>query len=175
MSEIGLKRGLVKLARHNASWEKLFEKEKNNLKKILGKFAVKIEHIGSTAIPHISAKPVIDISVGVGSMKNTKLYIKILEKSGYFYRPKFGHINYHLVFAKGDEIKRTHYIHLVKYNGVIWKRDLAFRDYLRNHPYRRKQYEQLKKNLANKYPNDRREYTLNKTRFILKTIEIAKK
>ena len=173
MPKIGLKRGSVKLVRHNTSWKKLFEKEKNNLKKILGKSTVDIKHIGSTAIPRISAKPVIDVLVGLGSMKNSRRFIKILEKQGYFYRPKFGHIKQHLTFAKGSEIKRTHYIHLVKYNGVIWKRDLLFRDYLRAHSHRAKQYDQLKKKLAKKFTDDRRKYTLNKKNFILKNNEMA--
>jgi GrpB-like predicted nucleotidyltransferase (UPF0157 family) len=174
-NNIGLKRGVVKLVPHNNSWKKLFEKERKNLKNILGKDAVEIEHIGSTAIPRISAKPVIDVLVGLSSMKNTNKYVKILEKFGYFYRPKFGHKRQHLTFAKGNESSRTHYIHLVKHRGVIWKRDLGFRNYLQTHPSRAKQYDELKKKLEKKFPNDRRNYTKSKSEFILETNSMATK
>ncbi len=169
-SKIGLKRGIVSLSSHNKNWSSIFESEKNKILKVLGNKVIDIQHIGSTSISRILAKPVIDMAVGMKSLKNGKQIIKKMGDAGYFYRPKYGRTDQHILFAKGNEDKRTHYIHIMKYNGVIWKRDLKFRDYLRNNPKKAKEYENLKKKLAKKYPNNRPLYTEAKTNFILKII-----
>lgn len=170
---IGLKRGTVKLLPHNPKWEELFEKEKNILSKALDGLIIDIQHIGSTSIPGIPAKPIIDISIGIKSMKNSKDFIKIFEDLGYEYRPDFGGPNTQLLFVKGPEEKRTHYIHLMRYSGSIWKNDLAFRHYLRKNKKRAKEYAYLKKELASKFADDRTHYTASKAKFIHETIRIA--
>lgn len=171
---IGLKRGTVKLLPHNPKWSEAFEKERKLLTKALDGMVVDIQHIGSTSIPGIPAKPIIDISVAIRSMKNSRDFIKIFEDLGYEYRPDFGGPNIQLLFVKGPEEKRTHYIHLMKYNGSIWRNDLAFRDFLRKNGKRAKQYASLKKELASKFANDRTTYTASKADFIHETIKIAK-
>ena len=171
---LGLKRRTVKLSAHDKKWVSAFEREKINLGKIFQKEAVAIEHIGSTSIPDLLAKPLIDIAVGLGTMKEARKYIKILEQAGYFYRPNWGRPDQHLLFAKGNEKRRTHYIHVVKYKGKIWNRDIVFRDYLRKFPKRARGYEKLKTVLAKRYPDDRPTYTKLKTEFILETVLLAK-
>jgi len=171
---IGLKRGTVKLLPHNPKWTEAFEKEKEVLSKALNGLVVDIQHIGSTSIPGIPAKPIIDISIGIKTMKNSKDFIKIFEDIGYEYRPDFGGPTIQLLFVKGPEEKRTHYIHLMKYNGSIWINDLAFRDYLRKNKDRAEQYANLKKKLAANFANDRTKYTASKANFILETVRIAK-
>jgi GrpB-like predicted nucleotidyltransferase (UPF0157 family) len=163
---IGLKRRTVALKAHSRLWAKLFQQEKRRLTKVLCKTALDIQHIGSTAVPGLVAKPVIDIAVGLSSLKNGRELVKIMAKGGYVYRPNWGRFDRHILFAKGDEKSRTHYIHLVKYNGAIWKHELQFRDYLRSHPNCAKQYGEVKTKLANKYPNDRPFYTAQKGKFI---------
>src|SRR5258708_935131 len=121
---IGLKRGIVRLLPHNPTWILIFEKEKQFLLSKLGDLIIDIQHIGSTAIPGIPAKPIIDISIGIKSMKNSKSFIKLFKKLGYEYRPDFGGPNIQLLFVKGPETLRTHYLHLMKYAGAIWKNDL---------------------------------------------------
>lgn len=171
---IGLKRGTVKLLPHNPKWADLFETEKKILLKALDGLVVDIQHIGSTSIPGIPAKPIIDISIGIKSMRNSKSFIKIFEDLGYEYRPEFGGPNIQLLFVKGPEEKRTHYIHLMKYNGSIWKNDLAFRDFLRGNKARAKEYAKLKEELAKKFVDDRTSYTSSKGNFIHETIKMAK-
>lgn len=170
---IGLKRGTVKLLPHNPKWSDLFEREKKILLNALDGLVVDIQHIGSTSIPGIPAKPIIDISIGIKSMKNSRDFIKIFEDLGYEYRPDFGGPNIQLLFVKGPEEKRTHYIHLMKYNGGIWKNDLIFRDFLRRNKARAEEYAELKKELAKKFANDRTNYTASKGNFVHETIKMA--
>lgn len=171
---VGLKRGKVKLLPHNPKWSGLFEKEQKILSQALAGLIIDIQHIGSTSIPGIPAKPIIDIDIGIKSMKNSKNFIKIFEDLGYEYRPNFGGLKTQLLFVKGPEAKRTHYIHLMKYNGSIWKKDLAFRDYLRKNKEKAGKYANLKKELASKFADDRANYTAHKASFIRKAIRIVK-
>ena len=170
---IGLKRGTVKLTPHNPKWLSIFEKEKQALFRILGDLVVDIQHIGSTSIPGIQAKPIIDISVGIKSMKDSRKFIPLLESIGYEYRPDFGGPTIQLLFVRGPEEKRTHYLHLMKHNGSIWKNDLTFRDFLRKDKKRAKQYSELKQDLAAKYADNRATYTASKADFIHQTIKLA--
>ncbi|HEY4483328.1 MAG TPA: GrpB family protein [Candidatus Paceibacterota bacterium] len=171
---IGLKRRTVSLVSHNKSWAKLFEAEKKRLQKILGKDAHAIEHIGSTSVPGLAAKPVIDISVGLADFKRGRAIIKKMTKAGYAHRPNWGRPDQHILFAKGNDKSRTHYLHFIKFRGVTWKKDLLFRDYLRSHPVVARQYGELKNKLAKLYPNDRGLYTTAKTSFITKVLEQAR-
>lgn len=123
---------------YNKNWLLLFEREKNRLLKEVGNFVVGIEHIGSTSIPDISAKPIIDISLGVKTITDTKKLVKPLKKLGYELRLESGSRNVQTLFVKGPESKRTYYLHVMKYNGAVWKDDILFRDYLRRHKSRAK-------------------------------------
>ncbi len=172
---IGLKRGIVRLTTYNSKWAQIFEKERKFLKRKLGNGIIDIQHIGSTSIPGMPAKPIIDISISIKSMKNSRDFIKLFEDLGYEYRPDFGGPNIQLLFVKGSESKRTHYIHLMKYQGSIWKNDLLFRDYLRKNKQKAQEYAVLKKDLAKKYSNDRVNYTTSKADFIQSVIKLAKK
>lgn len=163
---IGLKRGVVKIAPYCKEWAKLFEKEKKRLEKALGNKVVDIQHVGSTSIPDMSAKPVIDINVGIKMMKNSGKFIKLFKSLGYKYNPKFGSERAHMVFIKGNQVSRTHHLHLMRYNGDIWKKHLSFRKYLREHRGDAKKYEHLKKSLQKKFTNDIHNYIVNKAEFI---------
>ena len=177
---IGLKRGTVKLVPHNPKWSELFEQEKQLLKNTFGSTIIAIEHIGSTAIPGIPAKPIIDMNIGVGSLEIARGMKEKFEKLGYVHRPfVLGHTKEELkwqeLYVKGPEAKRTHHAHVTVYDNNYWKNDLLFRDYIRNNPVRAKQYAKLKKELAEKYADDRGTYTKNKEQFINDTLELARK
>ncbi|MDE2188735.1 MAG: GrpB family protein, partial [Patescibacteria group bacterium] len=159
---IGLKRGIVKLVPHNKKWSLLFEKEKTRLLKEIAGDAIMIEHIGSTSIPGIKAKPVIDIAYGVKSMKDHKKHTKVLIKAGYVLRPGLGRVDRHLVFAKGTNKTRTHYLHLMKFRGKEWNYHIFFRDYLRNHKQAARKYERIKEKSMNKFRNNRKLYQKEK-------------
>jgi len=170
----------VAIVPYDLAWPKMFEVEAAFLRGKLPKSLVKrIEHFGSTAVPGLSAKPIIDILVEVTSLEETKKQIvPILEAEGYeyFWRPV--HCNdgppYYAWFIKrNSEGKRTHHIHMVEADSERWI-DLYFRDYLRQFPSEAKKYAELKIKLSSKYPNDRVKYTDGKSSFILSATKKAK-
>lgn len=171
---IGLKRGTVQLVQYDPIWKEMIEKEKKLLKSVLSDSVIAIEHIGSTSIPGIVAKPIIDISIGMKSVGDVKHVIRPLESIMYEWRQEFDDPTKQLLFVKGSEEERTHYVHVMKYNGSTWKNDLLFRDYLKNNPKWVLRYEQLKRELATKYSNNRELYTKNKPNFILQVLAVAK-
>lgn len=176
---IGLKRGTVKLVRHNPKWARLFEKEKKLLKKTFGRTIAAIEHIGSTAISGISAKPILDMDIGVRSLKAARGMKEKFEKLGYTHRPFLPtrprtDRKREELYVKGPETKRTHYAHVIVYGGDCWRNDLLFRDYLCGNPSRACEYAELKKKLAKQHPNDRQMYTKKKMKFIAETLKMAR-
>ena len=165
---------------YNPDWPQMFEEEKKHLFECLPYEIIKrIEHFGSTAIPGLSAKPIIDILGEITSLEETKkVIVPILTAQGYeyFWRPTYGNDGppFYAWFIKRDALgNRTHHIHMVERNFEHWDR-LFFRDYLIEHPHLIKEYQQLKLHLAEKFPNDRVAYTSAKTEFILKITQLAK-
>jgi GrpB-like predicted nucleotidyltransferase (UPF0157 family) len=165
---------------YDPAWPKMYEDEKRHLLACLPNELIgRIEHFGSTAIPGMSAKPVVDILVEVTSLEETKRRIvPILEAQGYdyFWRPTWGDDvpPFYAWFIKRDsQGTRTHHIHMVESDFEIWDR-LLFRDYLIERPDIAEEYRLLKLELAHFYPNDRTSYTLGKTKFIAKVTQIAR-
>lgn len=163
---IGLKRGTVVLENHNINWNKNANQTITDLWSIFGNIANDIQHIGSTAINSIKAKPIIDIAVGVTDFDKVLELKDIAEKNGYIYRgsdqPE------QLLFVRGDFNKdtRTHHIHIIKHNSEQWYNYINFRDYLNEKCDKALEYEQLKLELAIKYPYDRIKYTNGKQELI---------
>ena len=171
----------VTISQYNPDWPQMFEQEKEHLLSCLPNELIKrIEHFGSTAVPNLSAKPIIDMLVEVTSLEETKQKIvPILEGQGYdyFWRPTFGDDTppFYAWFIKRDSKgNRTHHIHMVENDFEHWER-LLFRDYLIEHPDVAQEYQDLKLRLSNDYPNDRIAYTNGKTEFIVRITKIAKK
>ena len=159
---------------------KMFEDEAAFLRRKLPQNIIKrIEHFGSTAVPGLSAKPIIDILVEVSSLEETKVQIvPILESEGYeyFWRPAFGDDDppYYAWFIKrNSEGKRAHHIHMVEADSELWDR-IYFRDYLRQFPAEAKRYDELKRKLSEQHSNDRVKYTEEKSGFIMSVTKKAK-
>jgi len=169
----------VSIVPYDPAWPKTFEDEAAFLRRKLPRNLIRrIEHFGSTAVAGLSAKPIIDILVEVASLEETrKRIVPILEAEGYeyFWRPTIGdQPPYYAWFIKRDPTgKRTHHIHMVEVDSELWDR-LYFRDYLRQFPAEAKHYDELKRSLSKKYPNDRVRYTEEKSDFILSVTEKAK-
>jgi GrpB-like predicted nucleotidyltransferase (UPF0157 family) len=162
---------------YNPVWPILFESEAAFLRsKLSGSLVSRIEHFGSTAIPGLAAKPVVDILVQVVSLEETKkLIVPLLESEGYDYFWRTDSTPPYAWFIKRDsEGKRTHHIHMVEADSKLWDR-LYFRDYLMAFPDEAKRYEELKLFLAGEYPNDRIAYTEGKTEFVVSLTERAKR
>ena len=171
----------VALAPYNPAWAEMFQREKQRLLDCLPRELIRrIEHFGSTAIPGMAAKPIIDMLVEVTSLEETKLRIvPILEMQGYdyFWRPTWGDNvpPFYAWFIKRDsEGSRTNHIHMVEANFEHWER-LLFRDYLIEHPEIAREYQELKYRLLKQFSNDRVAYTQGKTEFIERIMREAKR
>lgn len=172
---LGLQRGTVKLTSEHAEWARLFELEKQLLLETLGDRIIAVEHIGSTAIPDVPAKPIIDINVAVPSLAdlNIEEFVAPLKKLGYYYKKDEKYEHRHL-FVKGPEEKRTHHLNLVGMNSSRgWLRPLLFRNYLRRNKSAREEYASLKLKLEKQFKEDRRSYTEGKKKFIDNIVELA--
>ncbi|NBJ93548.1 GrpB family protein [Parablautia muri] len=159
---IGLKRGSVALLSHQEEWNKNAENVILELKQLFGNAAVDIQHVGSTAIASIYAKPIIDIVIGLRDLDDISRYMKLLKEHGFVFRGE--DVAGQMLFVMGDFEKetRTHHIHAVKWNGTEWNNYINFRDYLNCHPDKATLYDTCKKKLALQFPDDRRNYTEGK-------------
>ncbi|WDE05667.1 GrpB family protein [Thalassomonas viridans] len=150
---------------YNPEWPAMFAAEKAFLAKLLPQFVTGgIEHVGSTSVPGLAAKPVIDIMLGVKSLADSRDAIAILSANGYCYYPYKSEVMHW--FCKPMPEIRTHHLHLVPFNSPLWLERLAFRDHLRKHPEDAAEYSELKKKLAREYKHDRELYTQKKWPFI---------
>ena len=173
MSKIGLKRGTVKLVPHDPEWDKIFRAEKVKLLEVLGEMAVDIQHVGSTAIPTIPAKPIIDIAVLVKSLDETKMCTEKIEAVGY--QKKQENRPERLFFTKGPEENRIVYLHVGDESTDYIKDMILFRDYLIQNPAEAQRYSNLKKELAEKFADNREPYTAAKGKLIQEVLRKAKK
>jgi GrpB-like predicted nucleotidyltransferase (UPF0157 family) len=160
----------VVIVSYDPRWPAVYEQEKARVLEALGRDVIDIEHIGSTAVPGLSAKPVIDILAGVAKLTPAPEYSRRLEPLGY------QHVSHaddaiRIFFRKG--MPRTHHLHIVEYNSWEYWRHILFRDYLRDHPGTAWEYERLKLNLAGRYAAERATYTECKSSFIRSVIGVA--
>ncbi len=166
---IGLNKGEVRLSASLKEWKELYKQEEVLLKSLIGDHIVDVEHIGSTAIDGIHAKPMIDILVGVQSFEDVAKFEKErLKEHGYYHLARV-QIEGKVVFARFSNLEtltKTHVLHIVEYNGEWWQQHTFFRDFLRDHPSVAKEYEDLKLMLAKKYPTDEVAYTNEKKQFV---------
>ncbi|HET7529021.1 MAG TPA: GrpB family protein [Candidatus Saccharimonadales bacterium] len=168
---VGVHRGKVRLEPYDPAWAKAFQDEKAELESYLDrKNIIKIYHVGSTSIPGIMAKPLIDILMVVKSTKQAKDWAPRLETHGYHLRED---VPDHLMLAKGPEYNRTVHLHIGEWNEEYVNTTVLFRDYLITHPKAAADYEQLKKGLAGRYADDRKSYSASKKDFIYKVIQAA--
>lgn len=172
------KKDQVKLVPYSSEWPLLAQTEIDKIKSVFPQNAIiDIQHVGSTAIPGLSAKPILDIQIAVASLENMKLMaVPILQKLGYEYwsanpDPK------RMFFVKGMPPygeKRTHHVHIFEQNSDHWRNKLLFRDYLRSNPDVAEEYERLKIKLAQEHLYDREKYTDEKLNFVNHVLQLAK-
>lgn len=135
-----------------------------------------VEHIGSTAVPGLDAKPVVDLMAGVRDVRDADHCIRPLEGIGYSYWAEDPDPHHRLFvrFADAERTSRTHNLHVVETGGEYWKDRLLYRDYLRSHPGTAREYARLKYELAERFRDDREAYTRAKTAFVSAVVERAK-
>ncbi|MFF5077129.1 GrpB family protein [Actinoplanes sp. NPDC000266] len=155
----------VRLEDYDPAWVGLFEKEVAALVEVLGEHVVGgLHHVGSTAVPGLKAKPVIDIMVGVRDLESSRGCIEMVAGLDYLYAPYRTDVMHW--FCKPDPRRRTHHLHLVPVGSERFRDVLAFRDYLRSGPEVARRYEELKVELAARFADDRDAYTEGKSALV---------
>ncbi len=147
------------------NWPKQFIDEAEKINKLLGKLTLKIEHIGSTAIPGMDAKPILDILILVKDNSAFDIVQPIMENAGYLYAGQYVTDNSRL-YRKLDKNTLLANIHVFPINHPHVNEMLSLRDYLRSHPEEAKQYSEIKKELYDKYPTNYVDYRKNKDIYI---------
>lgn len=153
----------IEIMDYDPHWPRLYEEERARVAAALGALAKSIEHIGSTSVPGLSAKPIIDLLVTVDRLGSADPYIEPLASLGYTFFLVMGNTERH-AFGKGNP--HTHHVHIVQHGGEEHMRPLIFRDYLRSHPEEARHYEAMKRALAVRFRHDRRAYSQGKTEFV---------
>jgi GrpB-like predicted nucleotidyltransferase (UPF0157 family) len=165
-NSLGLESNAVRVVGYDMRWPALFHSEANRIRAAVaatGLPQLALEHIGSTAVPGLAAKPILDIGAGYKPGVSALTYVGALESLGYVYRGNAG-LPGRDYFRRGDP--RTHHIHLVAHDGIHWRRYLVFRDTLRADAAACQAYAALKHELAAQYAQDRESYLLGKAEFI---------
>jgi GrpB-like predicted nucleotidyltransferase (UPF0157 family) len=160
--------GAIVVADHDPAWPAMFEQERARLAAALGPLAIVIEHVGSTAVPGLAAKPIIDLLVGVRSLDDAApRCVEQLAAIGYTFMPEYRSLlPDQLFFRKGVPGPWTHHVHVMRPSGPGWERRLVFRDYLRANPDAAKAYSDLKRELAARFKDDIAAYRGGKDAFV---------
>jgi GrpB-like predicted nucleotidyltransferase (UPF0157 family) len=173
-SALGIMEGKVRLVPHNPLWLMCFDDESRRLHAALGAYVKEIRHIGSTAIPDIYAKPILDIMVGLVNIADVRYCEAPLAALNYVYEGEQAISGWHFFRKKTGDLT-THHLHLVDWNGSYWLDHVLFQEYLVRHPEVAEAYERLKLELEEKHADDREAYTRDKTDFISKVTEMARR
>jgi GrpB-like predicted nucleotidyltransferase (UPF0157 family) len=167
---IGLAGGLVEVRPYTNDWPRLFEEERRRLYDAIGDYVLDIQHIGSTSVPGLDAKPIIDIGIAVANFEEAAICIGPLERLGYIYHGENGIPRRHF-FTQGEP--RTHNLHMNELDSHDWMVTMRFRDYLRGHPEAARAYAELKRELAIRHQHDREAYQDGKNQLIQELLRLA--
>ena len=165
-------RRMVQVVEYDPTWPERFAREQSSLARALPE-ALAIEHIGSTSVPGLSAKPTIDILVVVTSVEALAAAEPALATLGYELRDSFADDEQHSFFRKVVGGRRTHHLHILTSESPRPREYLLFRDYLRSHTSVAEEYSQLKLDLATTYATDRYRYVVEKSRYVSELLERA--
>ena len=161
---------MIQIVPYTAAWADAFDSEASALRQALGARAIRIDHVGSTAVPGLAAKPVIDIQVSVLSLEPPEEFQTALAPLGYKFVSLGEEDHFYPWFAKPGEWPSTHHVHLCVAGTELEAKHLAFRDHLRQSPEKALAYEALKRRLASEYEGTTLRsvvnYSLAKSEFI---------
>jgi GrpB-like predicted nucleotidyltransferase (UPF0157 family) len=166
---------MIEIVPYDCGWPARFEAEAACILEAMDGLALRIDHVGSTSVPRLAAKPVIDIQVSVASLETLRAYAETLAQLGYCHIP-FGAVDLvYPFFQKPAALPSTHHVHLCVFGSEHERRHLAFRDYLRSHPAVASEYVALKRSLAATHDGatleSRERYSLSKTQFVNSVLE----
>lgn len=155
----------VRIVDHDPAWPALAGAELRRIAEALGEVAVRLEHMGSTAVPGLAAKPILDLQLSVDAMNPRERYVEPLERLGYLFVPAPEWPDHHF-FAKPAERPRTHHLHVCEAGSRHERRHLAVRDFLRADAGEAARYEALKRQVVARHPQDRLAYIDGKDEYI---------
>ena len=176
LTEDAILKSELEIVPYDPRWPSAFEAEAVRLRNTLGALALRIDHNGSTSIPGLAAKAIVDIQISVALLQPIAAYSAPLQAIGYVHLPDPDD-SFCPFFHRPSQWPHTHHVHVVKMGDAEERRTLAFRDYLREHGEVAREYEQLKRDLAREFaPSDRESreaYARAKTIFIERIVAIA--
>ena len=155
----------VRIVEHHHAWARQAHEELRRIGEALGPLAVRLEHVGSTAVPGLAAKPILDLQLSVASMEPRAGYIRPLQGLGYLFAPDPDSPDFHF-FGKPPERPRTHHLHVCEAGSSHEFRHLAVRDFLREHSDEAARYAALKRELVKRHPQDRLAYIAGKEQHV---------
>jgi GrpB-like predicted nucleotidyltransferase (UPF0157 family) len=156
----------IRIVAHDPRWPDHAREELERVAEALGPCAVRLEHVGSTSVPGLGAKPIIDMQVSVADISRQGDYVGPLGRLGYLFAPDPAFPDYHY-FAKPHVRPRTHHLHVCEVDSQQELRHLAVRDFLRAHPEEAARYERLKRELVRRHPQDRLSYVAGKDAYMV--------
>lgn len=162
---LGLSRAVVEVAPYRPEWAELFAREAARLRAAMGDRLIAVEHVGSTSVPGLAAKPILDLAASVADLDQARGWIGDLRALGYEHRED-PEIPERLYFVRGPAERRTHHLSLARADSAFWRGHLRFRDLLRADPALAADYARLKRRLAREHAGDRPAYSAAKHDFI---------
>jgi GrpB-like predicted nucleotidyltransferase (UPF0157 family) len=161
---------------YDPCWPVLFAQEKETLLRAIGDKVLQIEHIGSTSVPGLAAKPVIDIGVEIRSLSDAPGLFPCIERLEYVYEPALEQLlPERRFFWKGTPAIHTYHLHLTEVDNPVILKPIRFRDYLQKHPDAAREYGELKKELAERCRQDMDAYVSGKTAFVERILREAER
>jgi GrpB-like predicted nucleotidyltransferase (UPF0157 family) len=167
---LGVATGTVRVCPYTPEWGRLFQEEATRIRAAIGADIIDIQHIGSTSIPGLAAKPIIDIAVAVAHFEEANRCVQPLVDLGYRYLGEHGIPRRHF-FVRDNP--RTHNLHMNELDSFDWRQTTRFRDYLRTHPDLVAEYADLKLRLGQQFATDLQAYQDGKDAFIKRIVELA--
>ncbi len=160
---------MITIQEYDPRWAAEFERERARLQAALGPTAIRIEHHGSTAVPGLAAKPIVDIQISVAALQPMEAYAAALRSCGYVHLPHADDVRCSF-FHRPGEWPHTHHVHVVESGSEEERHTLTFRDYLRGHPDAAREYEAMKRDLAERFDgraaDSREAYAAAKSAFV---------
>lgn len=163
----------IQIVPYDPRWAIEFARLRDHLLEAIGDLALAVEHVGSTAVPGLPAKPILDIDVVLGSAEHVPEAIARLAEIGYRHVGDLG-IKGREAFDRATDTS-AHHLYVVVQGSEPWRNHIQFRDYLREHPASAEAYARLKRSLADEFQNDREKYTNAKTKFVEEVLSNAHK
>jgi GrpB-like predicted nucleotidyltransferase (UPF0157 family) len=163
---LGLDYGTVRLERTPDQWPTLGSTLQERLAKLLGTRVADIDQIGSSSVPGLLAKPILDLAVGLGPHQDLPPVIQAMESDGWIYRGDAGTNGGHVFVLEARPGHRVAHVHIVEHEGTQWRNYRRLRDLLQSDPEARRRYEIVKVRLAERHPYDGKAYTGGKTEIV---------